>query len=122
MGAASRRKGARFEAQVAAWLRAHGWPHAERRSAGLAGSDIVGVLPFEIECKNRKDVASAICDAVDAATERCDALNGVPPPFTLPVAIVKRPRHPDPASAHAVMPLWAWNLLATNWDDTEAAS
>lgn len=118
MGASSRRKGASWEATVASWLRDNGWPHAERRSAGMAGSDILGVLPFEIECKNRRDVTSAIADAVDAAHDRC----GTNIPGSLPVAIVKRPRRGQPADAYVVMPLWAWNLLAVCWDTGEAAS
>lgn len=112
MGASSRRKGAAWEATVASWLCDNGWPHAERRSAGMSGSDILGVLPFEIECKNRKDVAAAIADAVDAAHGRC----GTNIPGSLPVAIVKRPRRSHPANAYVVMPLWAWNLLALCWD------
>lgn len=115
MSAASRRKGRAWESAVAAWLRDHGWPLAEPRSTGMAGSpDILGVPAFTIECKNRKDVAAAICEGIDAAT----AANRGP---SLPVVIVKRPRHPDPGDAYAVMRLADWNTLAVDLENAEAS-
>lgn len=110
MGAASRRKGREWESRLAHWLNNNGHPYAEPRSTGMAGSpDIIGIPCFTIEAKSRKAVAEAICEGLDQA---CQANR----PPSLPVVIVKRPRHSDPADAYAVMPLWAWNQLALHWD------
>ena len=50
--AGNRRKGNRAEADLVAWLRTHGHPHAERRGGGFGGSDVVGTPGLTWECKN----------------------------------------------------------------------
>ncbi len=98
-GRSSRRKGATFEAQVASWLREHGWPYAERRSAGMDGTDILGIIGWSVECKNRSDVAGGVRDGVDQAVSEADVTG------SWPVAVVKRPRRSDVGESYAVMPL-----------------
>lgn len=57
-GTASRRKGARYECDVVNWLRANGYPTAERRIMGMSGDtgDISGVPLTVIECKNQQRI------------------------------------------------------------------
>lgn len=52
MSAASRRKGATAERDVVAWLRANGFPYAERRAGGTPGPDITGCPGIAWEIKN----------------------------------------------------------------------
>ena len=116
MGAASRRKGRQWESQLAAWLKDNGFPHAEMRSVGMAGSpDITGIPCWTIEAKNRKrdGMATALAEGIDQATHA----NRGP---SLPVCIVKRPGKPDPADAYAVMTLRDWTRLARHWDGWES--
>jgi len=49
------RRARRTEANVARWLRAHGWPRASRVPAALPGRDVVGVPGHAIEVKARSD-------------------------------------------------------------------
>ena len=55
---AARRKGTAAETAVVAYLRDHGWPHAERRA--LAGAkdrgDIAGIPSVVLEVKNAKTI------------------------------------------------------------------
>lgn len=46
-------RGRRTEANVAAYLRDHGWPHAERVPASIPGSDIRNTPDLSIEVKAR---------------------------------------------------------------------
>jgi hypothetical protein len=56
-GAASRRKGATYENAVVNWLKANGWPFAERRIAGMSDDRGDILLPgVVVECKNRKSI------------------------------------------------------------------
>lgn len=71
MGARSRRRGYRTEAAVVAWLRAHGWTHAERR-AGNPGSDIVGVLPWSIEIKGHADPMISMRKGIPQAARQAE--------------------------------------------------
>ena len=52
---ASKQRGTRWESAIVAYLREHGWPHAERRS--LAGKhdrgDVAGVIGCVIEAKSQ---------------------------------------------------------------------
>lgn len=96
---ASRRKGTAFESAVVAWLRANGFPAAERRA--LAGAldrgDIAGVTGWAIECKATRtiDLAAAIDEArVEAANAGVDRY----------VAVIKRRGKPV-GQAYVVMPL-----------------
>ncbi len=56
MGASSRRKGARAENDVVNHLRRNGYPHAERRIAGMDDDtgDITGIPGLVIEVKDRQ--------------------------------------------------------------------
>lgn len=56
MSAKSRRKGARCENDVVNWLREQGFPHAERRIAGMDNDtgDITGIPGLVIEVKDRQ--------------------------------------------------------------------
>ena len=40
---------------VAAWLKAHGWPHAEAVGNGRPGVDVTGAAGLSIEVKSLKD-------------------------------------------------------------------
>lgn len=53
MTASRRRRGRDSELAVAAWLRDHGYPHAEPTSASAAGCDLTGV-PWAVEIKARR--------------------------------------------------------------------
>ena len=61
MSSAAKRKGSQAERDVVAWLKANGYPYADRRVAGatLDKGDISGVLGVTIEIKNhnRLDLA-----------------------------------------------------------------
>ena len=56
MSSAAKRKGSQAERDVVAWLKANGYPYADRRVAGatLDKGDISGVLGVTIEVKNHK--------------------------------------------------------------------
>lgn len=109
MTAASRRKGYRAEAAVARWLREHGWPHAERRSSGMSGADIHGILPFTIEVKDRHDLANGIREGLQQAEHAAGR-------STLPVCIAHPQGEADPSRWYAVMRLEDWNELAKEWE------
>lgn len=68
MASRSKIKGFTAERDIVNYLRAHGWPHAERRLAGAADDrgDIAGVVGICIEVKNcaRTELASWVDEAV----------------------------------------------------------
>lgn len=97
-GAGNRRKGHTTEAAVAAYLREHGWPHAERRGGGFGGSDIVGTPGITWEVKNQAGLrlgewVDQMTGAQDDASDRHGVL------------IVKRKGTTDPGEWFAVMQL-----------------
>jgi len=49
-----KQRGRESEEIVAAYLRDHGFPHAERRPASLPGSDITGLVGMDVEVKARR--------------------------------------------------------------------
>lgn len=49
-------RGRQTEEALAAYLRDHGWPHAERRAASLPGSDVLGLPGVDVEVKATADV------------------------------------------------------------------
>lgn len=51
-----RQRGWDTQAAVAAWFRAHGWPHAESAGAGRQGADITGLPGLSVEVKARRDL------------------------------------------------------------------
>lgn len=104
MGAASRRKGRRWESQVAAWFREHGFPHCEIRTTGVDGPDLTGIPWASIECKNHSSLTAAVTLGIDQAVEQAG-------PLQLPVAIVHRPGRADIGEALVVMRLEDWSDL-----------
>lgn len=90
MGANGHRKGARWERAVAAYLRDHGFPDAERvGNTGHhddRGLDIAGVAPWGIDAKDREEWR--IPSWWRTCVQRCEEQG------RLPVVIVKRPRKP----------------------------
>ena len=69
---AAKQKGTRFESAIVAYLRANGWPYAERRApSGVADKgDIAGVIGVVIEAKDRSRMELAAW--VDEATEEAN--------------------------------------------------
>lgn len=100
-------KGAKTEQMLCDWLRAQGWPHAERRH--LSGTDdrgdVAGVHGVCIECKSgaKIDLAGWLAE-LDRETVNADADTGF-------VAIRPKGR-PDPDDWWAALPLpWIAELL-----------
>src|SRR4051794_36785546 len=77
---ASRAKGTTAESAVVNYLRAQGWPHAERRALGGAKDrgDIAGVVSTVIEVKNcaRMELAQWV-DEAELEAGNDDAMYGV---------------------------------------------
>lgn len=98
MTAGSRRKGATAERDVTAWLRANGWPWAERRAGGTPGPDITGCPGIAWEIKNaaRLELAAWV-DQAEAQRATSGADVG-------PV-VIKRKGTTDPGRWYAVLPL-----------------
>lgn len=100
MSAGSRRKGATAERDVTAWLRANGWPWAERRAGGTPGPDITGCPGIAWEIKNaaRLELAAWVDQAeAQRATSGAD----------LAPLVIKRRGTTDPGQFYAVLPLAA---------------
>ena len=96
--ASARAAGRKWENDIAAALREHSWPHAERRV--LAGArdrgDITGVPRVVIEAKNeRKITLSSYVDEANAEAENDNADIGV--------AWVKRRGRASAADGYVVM-------------------
>jgi hypothetical protein len=108
-----RRKGSRFELDVVAYLREHGFPYAERAyGAGRPEDvgDIDGVAGFVVECKAHKSIDLAgFIDEADR--ERSHARQ----PFA--VVIAKR-RNKSTGESYVVMPLSQFCCLIADDDDT----
>lgn len=49
-------RGRQSEQWLADYFAENGWPGAERRPAGLPGSDIMGMPAFDIEVKSRREL------------------------------------------------------------------
>ena len=97
-GNTSRRKGARWETEVVNYLRANGFPYAERRPPGqpIDRGDILGIAGVVIECKNQRQLApGAWIDQATQATHNTHA--------DLAVVIAKRHGHPNVEDALAIM-------------------
>lgn len=74
----SRDKGTAWESAIVAYLREHGWPHAERRARAGAHDrgDIAGVAGVVIEAKNEARVTLAGYIA-ETLTEQANAAAAV---------------------------------------------
>ena len=95
----SKQRGTAFETAIVAYLRDHGYPHAERRAlhGTLDRGDVAGVPGVVIEAKATKaiDLAAAVDEA---EAERVNA------GARLGIAVVKR-RMRSVGDAYAVVPL-----------------
>lgn len=94
------KKGPLFEAQVVEWLKANGFPYAERRVMGGANDkgDISGVPGVCLELKNQG--AAALAAWVDEA--RVEAGNAGVDVFAV---VHKRRGKGDPGEAYVTLPL-----------------
>lgn len=94
------KKGPKFEADVVAYLKAHGFPYAERRVMGGVNDrgDVAGIPGVVLEVKNcaRFEPAAFVDEA------ELEAANAGVSVFA---AVVKRRGRGDPGDAFAVLPL-----------------
>lgn len=97
-GASSRRKGAEAERAVVKYLRANGFPYADRRGAGFDGADIVGMpgITVEIKAQAGARLATWVDQAQEARAKAGD---------TYGVLIAKRAGTTDVGRWHAVLPM-----------------
>lgn len=94
----SGRKGTAWETAVVEYLKAVGWPDAERRrlSGALDRGDVAGVPGVMIEAKAERAITlAAYLTEVEAQTRNAGALVGV--------AWIKRRGKTSPADAYVVM-------------------
>ncbi len=106
----SKAKGTKFESDVVAYLRDHGFPNAERRT--LHGNqdqgDIAGIEDWVLELKATKtiDLAGALTEAEveqeNAGVSHCAAIH-------------KRRRKTDPGDAYVTMTLRQFVQLLYVW-------
>lgn len=98
----SKRKGSRFERDVADYLAANGFPHADRKVGhGTADrGDIAGVPTWTLECKatKRMELAEWMKEA------EVEAVNG----GTEHYAVIAKRRGRPVGDAYVVMPLSEW--------------
>lgn len=100
MSSAAKAKGTAWETDLVRYLRAHGFPDAERRA--LAGAldlgDITGTPGLVWEAKHQRTFELA--GWVDEAeVERINA------GADYAAVVARRPRRPDPADAYVIVPL-----------------
>ena len=97
-GAGANRKGRKAERKAVDWIRANGFPWAERRGRGESGPDVTGLGPgLEVEVKDRDRMALA--EWVDQVTADAEESGAV-------VALVlhKRRGKTDVGDWYATMP------------------
>lgn len=102
-GLGPRRKGATYERDVVAWLRANGLPYVERRIMGMCDDrgDITGWPGVCIECKSHKEINLAgWLDQLGAESIQCGA--------QVAALIVKRRRVADVGKHYVVMEAQKW--------------
>lgn len=103
-GASSRRKGADAERAVVAYLRSHGWPHAERAvRTGYRTTahtlpdpgDITGtpLVCWQVKYRQQEQITQWL-DEVDAQRQAAGADHGI--------LVLRRPGHADPGR------WWCW--------------
>ena len=111
MSSAAKRKGSQAERDVVAWLKANGYPYADRRVAGatLDKGDISGVLGVTIEIKNhaRLDLAGWLAE-LEVEMKNDNAWSGV--------VIHKRKGKGDVAEWYATLPAQLWLQLLQKAD------
>lgn len=111
MSSSAKRKGSQAERDVVAWLKANGYPYADRRVAGatLDKGDISGVLGVTIEIKNhaRLDLAGWLAELeIEMAND--NAWTGV--------VIHKRKGKGDVGEWYATLPAKVWLQLLLKAD------
>jgi len=94
----SRRKGITAEREVAKWLKAHGFPHADRRGSGFEASDIIGTPGISWEIKNQAAVRLREWFAQMVDQRDADGAE-------VGVLIIKREGYVDPGDWYAVVTL-----------------
>ena len=106
MSSAAKRKGSQAERDVVAYLKANGYPYADRRVAGatLDKGDISGVLGVTIEIKNhaRLDLAGWLAE-LEVEMKNDSAWTGV--------VIHKRKGKGDVGEWYATLPVKVWLAL-----------
>jgi hypothetical protein len=106
MSSAAKRKGSQAERDVVAYLKANGFPYADRRVAGatLDKGDISGVLGVTIEIKNhaRLDLAGWLAE-LEVEMKNDNAWTGV--------VIHKRKGKGDVGEWYATLPVKVWLAL-----------
>ena len=106
MSSAAKRKGSQAERDVVAYLKANGYPYADRRVAGatLDKGDISGVLGVTIEIKNhaRLDLAGWLAE-LEIEMKNDNAWTGV--------VIHKRKGKGDVGEWYATLPVKVWLAL-----------
>ena len=106
MSSAAKRKGSQAERDVVAYLKANGFPYADRRVAGatLDKGDISGVLGVTIEIKNhaRLDLAGWLAE-LEIEMKNDSAWTGV--------VIHKRKGKGDVGEWYATLPVKVWLAL-----------
>jgi Holliday junction resolvase len=106
------RKGANFERAVVAYLRDHGYPHAERSYGAGRPEDVGDIdgLPgvvFELKAHRQIELASFL-DEAEAERVNADA--------ELAVVVIKRRGHSDVGRSYAVVTLAAMAELLREHD------
>lgn len=114
-GASSRRRGAKAERDVVAWLNANGWPYAERRLAGRSGdtgdfAELGPGLVLDVKNRARMELAQWV-DQLEHEMDNADAEMGA--------LIVKRRGRADVGDWYGVLPmrLLAELLRDAGWSD-----
>jgi len=114
---AARRTGTAYESAVVAYLTAHGFPHAERRTlhGNADRGDVAGVAGWAVECK-----AARALDLAGWASEATrEAANARSPWWAV---IVKRRGQPV-AQSYVVLSLETWaETVAGDLPDDPAAT
>lgn len=108
-GSGPKRKGSRFELEVARYLAEHGHPYAERAYGAGRPSDVGDIdglpgLCVEVKCHRALDLAGWVDEAI---AEAANAGRGV-----VPVVVAKRRGRPT-ADAYVVMRLSDWAVFAS---------
>jgi len=110
------RKGKDGERAVASWLKAQGFPRAERRLSGAGNDkgDITGIPGVVIEAKVRRTLALA--EWVDQLTEEMDNADA-----DIGAIVAKRRGKSDVAEWYAIMPasVFASLLRQAGWGDPD---
>ena len=95
----ARAKGQNFERLIRNYLASEGFElERTKNGARQPGGDLVGLDSWHIECKNQRNLATSIREAIDQAI-------AIKSPDKFGLAIVKRPGKADPGESYALMRL-----------------